>query len=514
MYTLIIIDDESIIRNGLKKFVDWKSLNIEVIELFEDGKEAIEFLKYRNVDIVLSDIKMNEITGLDVAKFVYETKTAKKMVLLSGYKEFEYARQAIEYKVEHYLLKPTNFPKIHEVFQRLVYELDQENASDEVLPQVREQFFNDLIMGGIRRPEWITKRAKILSMEWQLEKQCAVIEYIIEDFEVFIDTCWTYGRERLHVALGNIFNDEKGNIGFHQVYNDQDSFLVFAYSEHNAHSNFLQDIESCLEDIKESIRIFLGGKMKVNNIETYVDMYALGRESDRIHQYKDINNQVEQFEAVDIDFYQQVTRKYKLFYSKLNDGSYEEIVELVEGLFDELQEYPIHFAHKIIIDLFGNLSNKFSMIGLDIVSMTDGLINYKHILEMNSYGQLKEYLLQCLQGMSQYRNAQEQDSSELVIEKAIRYIYSHFHEDLSLEDVANQVYLNPVYFCRFFKQKTHENFTDFLTKIRMERATELIRTGKYKNYEISEMVGYKSSKYFSRVFRQFTGMTPTEYGKQ
>lgn len=159
MYKMIIIDDEAVIRNGLKKFVDWKSLNIHIVALFGDGVEAIEYLKTNDVDIVLSDIKkMNEMSGLDVAKFIYETKPMTKTVLLSGYKEFDYARKAIDYKVVHYLLKPTNFPMVHEVFKEITKELDIEKEEASVLPMIRDQYLNDLLMGGIYRQEIVEKK--------------------------------------------------------------------------------------------------------------------------------------------------------------------------------------------------------------------------------------------------------------------------------------------------------------------------------------------------------------------
>jgi len=119
MYDLIIIDDENIIRKGLEELIDWKSIGFRIVATFEDGKEAIEFLKNHHVDVVLTDIRMAEVSGLDVAKYVHDHKPGTKTVIISGYKEFEYAKKAIDYGVEYFLLKPTKFNEFYHTFSEL-----------------------------------------------------------------------------------------------------------------------------------------------------------------------------------------------------------------------------------------------------------------------------------------------------------------------------------------------------------------------------------------------------------
>lgn len=119
MYDLIIIDDENIIRKGLEELIDWKSIGFRIVATFEDGKEPIEFLKNHHVDVVLTDIRMAEVSGLDVAKYVHDHKPGTKTVIISGYKEFEYAKKAIDYGVEYFLLKPTKFNEFYHTFSEL-----------------------------------------------------------------------------------------------------------------------------------------------------------------------------------------------------------------------------------------------------------------------------------------------------------------------------------------------------------------------------------------------------------
>ncbi len=208
-----------------------------------------------------------------------------------------------------------------------------------------------------------------------------------------------------------------------------------------------------------------------------------------------------------------ILQKYKLFFSKINEGKLDEIESLNESFFNQLADQPIQFTQKVVIDLLANLSNKFSQLDVDIISITNGKINYNHILKIRDMDELQNYCFEIYTYIASFIGKNKDESAERVIEKAMSYIDENYQYDISLEDVSNHVFLNSVYFCRYFKQKTGETFTDYLTKVRMNEAIRLIKAGQYKTYEISEKVGYKSSKYFSRVFKQYTGLSPTEYGK-
>lgn len=513
MYKLIIIDDEAVIRNGLKKFVDWEGLGIKVVELFEDGKEAIEFLKSNDVDIVLTDIKMNEMSGLDVAKFVYETKPITKTVILSGYKEFDYARKAIEFKVQHYLLKPTNFPNIHKVFKAIVSELDVESETSSIVPMLRAQYINDICMGGIQSRQIIEKRGSLLGFDETMSQPCALLVYTINEFDSFLENVWGYGRERLNIALSNLLGSREYDVIFHSVYNDGNEFYVFAYQRQNTLMKFEDLVNQELMKAIINTRTLLGIDLIIKCLDFSNNFIEFANKQEIISSpldSDDINPKIE----VDVETYRTIIRKYKLFYSKLNEGDEEAVGELTETLFTQLKSLHLDFAKKIIIDLFASLSDKFSRIDMDIVTMTQGSLNYSTIMRMKELREIEDKCRFWLGEMLKVIKNQSTDSSERVVTKAIDYITSNYNKDISLEDIANHVYLNPVYFCRFFKQKTGENFTDFLTKVRMDKAVELIALGQYKTYEISELVGYKNSKYFSRVFRQHTGMSPSEYGKR
>lgn len=136
MYSLLIVDDEKEIRDGLSELVPWADLGFELIGKLEDGRDAINYLRKDKVHAILSDIKMSFDSGLRVAQYVYEHKLQTKVILLSGYQEFSLAHEAIKYEVKHYLLKPSDLEEIQETFQKLKTELDHEQQFLKGIPQV------------------------------------------------------------------------------------------------------------------------------------------------------------------------------------------------------------------------------------------------------------------------------------------------------------------------------------------------------------------------------------------
>jgi two-component system response regulator YesN len=159
LYKLIILDDEETIRKGLVDLIAWGDMGFEVTGDFEDGHDAIRYLKSHKVDVVLTDVIMAEVSGLEVASFINRDMPQVKVVIISGYKEFEYAQQAIQHNVSHYLLKPTKLEEIYNVFKQLKLELDreaevkaEEKRNRELLPILQEQFLTDLLMGALRDP--------------------------------------------------------------------------------------------------------------------------------------------------------------------------------------------------------------------------------------------------------------------------------------------------------------------------------------------------------------------------
>ncbi len=421
MYKVIIVDDEEIIRNGLSMFISGIGSDFEVVASFDDGLYAIEYMKKNNdVDVVITDIKMTKVSGLEVAKYVNENKPSTKVVIVSGYREFEYAQKAIEYNVENYLLKPTRMNEAMKVLNNLKKKLDEEreylknyqtNKSryDDLLPILEEQFFTELIMGSIKDEYAIKQRATLLGIDKDItDKSCCIINIIVKDYDSYVEGKWEYGKDRLEIALRNFINIGSEKAKYYQAFNRNGFIKIIAISNTNV---MMEELE------KESL-------MHFNNVrETVKEVFGL-----------------------DVEF---------------------EIEEKFDALM-EITTYSPRFLEKTDIN------------------------------ELHTNGNCEP-------------ENDLNDSSSTIITMAKEYIEQNYAKDISLEDVANHVFLSAVYLSKLFKQKTGENFSDYLIEVRMNNAIKLLKDRKLKIHEISELVGYKSDKYFIRLFKKYTGSTPKEY---
>ena len=424
MYSVILVDDEEIIRRGMTIIINNQIQGFNIVETFEDGKEAIEFLAENNVDVVLTDINMTDISGLELAKYIYENKPETKTIIISGYKEFEYAKKAIEYNVQHYLLKPTKPEELEKVLTDVKEKLDEEKniklfnmknkeKYEDLLSVLSQQFFTELILREMRDRKEISEKIELLSLDINIDKDfCHLISVTIDDYDEYLNHEWKHGKERLNMAICNLVCSHKGTVEIYTAFIQKNQIFFVAI--------------------------------------------------DCISQNEDLSQQ--------------------LVYKYLN----------------QTENYMVlHFNLKVEIKIEKSFSNILSL----------GVHNYKHFDNKlhGESGISTDLLLNNIKI--------DEKSEEIIILKAKKYIDSNWNKDISLTDVAEHVFLNPAYFSRLFKQLTAENFIDYIIKIRIEKAIELMKEHKYKIYEISDKIGYKSSKYFTKIFKENTGYSPAEYSR-
>lgn len=413
MYSVIIADDEELIRRGLKNFIPWEELGFHVSAEFEDGLPLIEYLKEHPADLILSDIRMIHSSGLDVARYVYENAPNTIVCLISGYKDFEYAKKAMQYNVTHYFIKPTDIDEITEVVKELKVQIEERKQLQEqntnyleFLEIARQQFLIDIFTGRFKNREALNKRAKTLHIQDTQMFYCP-FWIILPDYHAYIQNKWHYGKERFFTAICNFIYDNPQTFTIQNIIMSGEEFLFVAISsEANSEAAF----QSRLEEYLDTVR---------NNIRQILDVNA---------------------------------------------------------------EYQIN-------QVFQNFS-----------SFADYLF-YPVQLDTNT------------QNAAKNAHAEQENSADAIIARAMKYIRANYTKDISLDDVAGHVFLNSAYFSRFFKKHTNQNFSEYLIHMKIEKAIQLIQEGKHKIYEISDMLGYKNSQYFTYQFKQTMGISPTEYIK-
>ncbi len=511
MYKLIIADDERRIRQGLKNIVDWESLGFQVVDVFSDGQEIIESLEYLVPDVILTDIKMNHVSGLDVAKYVFEHQLPSKVVLVSGYQEFELALQGIRYGAEDYLLKPTDVDKLEETFRKIRAELDkmkerlQKSRADkermeEMIPLLEERFFGDLVMGVVESEDYIRSCMGILYPQMDFENsKCFIADIYIEDYEHFMKDIWEYSYDQFEVNLGNFLGIYNKNCGFHIVYKADNLIEVMGIMVGGQQKN-----ADCLQ--------IMDGLMQ--ELEKYFCLradYKVRREYENIFKIRHLQEIFWEEEGEGQILDQYIQEQKKLVMSHISVGNVVTAQKLFHNILQELGKLPAVKRNNIVIDILSTMNAVLKEINVKLSESLLPYFNYAMISSMMRTEEVMQYTDRIFDRIRLAGEKKEYYDSRSMVAKAINYIKDNIDKDISQEETANYLYICPSYLSRMFKKQTGESFLQYVTRLKMERAIELLKDPRYKTYQVSEMLGYKTPKYFSRLFRSHTGMNPSEY---
>jgi two-component system response regulator YesN len=387
MYNLVIADDEKNIREGLSRFIDWAELGFNVVMKCEDGDEVIDYIDAMSVDVVLCDIRMSRKSGLDVAKYIFENSLNIKVVLMSGYQEFEYAKKALEYNVVSYIVKPIELEEIKEKFIKIKNDFERIKSNMEKIEQ---------------------------------EKKKAI-------------------------EAQNIILKKEGGV--------------------------YKDVYELLEEIREEAE---------NNKGDQQDFKALIEQQSHLIEY---------FLEYDKSF----------IYNTYKDISIK-IVNM-----------PFNFGLKFLENTLVLLLNRIASFYVGLTIKEDLKAEIKSISKTQSYSSALQIFEKWIDTAVNAIEENNNSNTELIIKRANKYIEENYMDDLTLEKVAEVVFLSPVYLSRVYKKKMGINFIDYITKIRIERSKELLSNKNLKVYEISNLVGYKNLKYFYKIFKNYTGYTPNTY---
>lgn len=507
MYRLIVVDDEYMVRNGLKAFFSDGSTGFTVSECFEDGCEALDYLRKNSADAIITDIRMAQMSGLELARLIREEKIPIKIVLLSGYKEFEYAQSAIGYKVENYLIKPVRFDELAKVFGELKEILDNEAIEEEKRKQELSQkndlkksyfmqFVCELEAGVLYNKEEILKRAQELGIEENiLYSPNCIIKLNIENASDDIKKRWAYGIDRFYEAIQN-FIRLNNDIEYYLLYNKDGviKILTLKKLEENNISNegfeeFVQTVSIATENgCKELMSVFsLNIKFE---IQAYKDLFEIECKSvvthmaDRMRELKDM-----------------IVSCLIIGDTTSLDISLSSIsIETINISNDKVKYYLIEILNCVNDAL--KASGQMALQPYNFIDEISQTTNTKTTIDV--FNRLIRNTVNTL-------SCENEKPIVGVVRIAVDYINQNCHKDISLVEVAEFVYLSPMYFGRVFKQYLGESFTDYIIKTRINRAIEMLCKHNMKVFQVGEAIGYTNSKYFIRLFKKHTGFTPNEF---
>jgi len=519
-YKIFFVEDEILTREGIRDNVDWLSNGFEFCGEAADGEMALPLLSSVQPDVLITDIKMPFMDGLQLSKIVHERMPWVKIVILSGHDEFEYAQQAIQLGVTDYLLKPVTVKKIQTALQKLAVQLDKERKEQEDLKKLQEQVEENR---AILRERLLFKLAVgALSPSEAIEKgQMLGLDLIARYYLVVIlkielsDRTEQYDYDEYQQVQRLITGLIEKNPDIFVVRRDWGDLVLIIKG--STPEYFEEERDLLLEEIRQVVsktryQLVVGvgaSKNRVADInQSFVEALADIRSST---EGNDINQNVDRAELLKVD--KSAVENY------LYSGAKNEFDEFFNSYLQPLGETALKsnlIKNYIFVDFVLAVANLVNELGGEVDKVIPELNSIELILSnITTTEQLREQAQKILFNALAYRDSQPAGQYRNLIREAKDYLEHHYtNPELSLNEVASHVNLSASHFSVVFSQEAGQTFKEYLTEIRINKAKELLRMTALRSADIGFQVGYNDPHYFSSVFKKHTGLSPIEFRSQ
>lgn len=522
MYKVLIVDDEPLILEGLKHVIPWDEHGLEIFSEAACGEDALNYLQQCKVHILITDIRMPGMSGLDLLHRIKEYGWDIKCIILSGYDDFEYVKEAARLGIENYLLKPVSRQELSMTLLNTVKKIESslygkiyERESKDIL---RNNILYRWVTNNISDSE-LTDKASMLSIELKHSHYMTAIVKIqhtenpspkIQDWGLLSFSTNNICSEFLQeAALGLSFCDLNGDI-----------IILF----HSAGKLDMQNIHILLEKCVLNIKNFLRCEVFISvgsPVEHYSDVnrsyatasdlqeYFLIFPSKNIAVYEDVRkNTLPEHNQLAVDFSEfehLLLAKDKAALKSFIVHAYDQLKQQ-EGLTpQQIQNFTIELMLNLLHTVKNKNGNKTSMF-FDLKS------SLADVLRQKSMEGLVEHLSSIIDITVDNLLAEEAKSNPL-IKSILHYVDENYAGNISLKLLSDTFNLNPAYLGQLFKNEMGEMFTNYLNTVRVEKSKEMLKTAALKLNEIAENVGYVNQIYFTRIFKKATGLTPLEFRK-
>lgn len=505
MKKLLIVDDERIERNGVKMLLKGMGHEFEILEA-SNGKQACQILAETDVDMMLTDIKMPFMSGLDLVKEARELKGHFPIAIFSGFGEFSYAQEAIKYGVTDYILKPVKPQEFKQTISRMLEDCKRKEEQEE------EKWNNTSYLHKYYLRKYIfTGKAQYLEKIQQEDNRPSNAKNKVENIQnmMLLDTDCNLFEEHVSDLIAQIESLTNRKIEYLDL-NIKQILLIFYQNTNDNYSRLAQKIHNfILEQYHETCYIAVSKKL------SSVD--------DLPKAYQDLENLIEnKFYYSDENIFLYEPEQESSPIENLKIDYQKRILDCVERkdipqLWDNFQKLKTQI-HRGTIDSQLYVKFIFCQIVKDI---------YEHIQKMDSaqmIGAVESiYQAGSLDGICKIAEScirdfeqscmQTESNVRSDVNQTTQYIETHLNEDLSIDKLASRVYLSQGYLSYVFKRETGMTINRYIKKCRMEKAQDLLKNSNLKIVEICEKIGFSNVSYFCQSFREYCGVSPEKYRK-
>lgn len=526
LYNVLLVDDEADVLQAMKKKIDWEALGFCLAGTAENGQEALEMAEQLHIDVVMTDIKMPYMDGLTLCKNLKQSYRNMKVIIYSGFDDFEFAREAVHLEAEEYLLKPISAGDMEAAFSKVRKKLDQEydeyrnlNRLSEYyrksLPAMREQLVMGILEGRIAGER---ARAMMETYEICLDSSFYVVAALYMDVNPREEQ--PQPAQLFTLSLKDMVQDYLKNRTrfFSTAFLDQ-VIVIFMLDEREEIDQVLYHLDQICKMgfhvLKSSVTAAVGQicantdalhtsyEEAVNAME-YRSILGSGQ----VLYINDIEPCSEENILVTEHEFQNLVHAVKL-------GNRDETNAAIAQIMDSIRKEPISPGQYQL--LFMELLSELMKIGRAYKLHPNQIFgehagSWQELYRMVTVDELEGWLQEVCTNLRHVLRHERRDSAARLTEQAKAYIEEHYKEsDLSADSLCRCLNVSAAYFSTIFKREVGMSFVAYLTKIRLEHALELLRTTEDKTYIIASRVGYMEPNYFSYVFKKQYGISPSKY---
>ena len=534
-HNILIVDDEQLIRQGLRARIEYLGIDVDEIFEAENGLMALRLQEEHPIDVVITDIRMPDMDGLELIQEMQKKNNQIKFVVLSGYAEFSYAETAIRLGVKAYLLKPVSNDDLKAAFDKAYKEMEQ-TASVRQEVQMKKR---------MDREKQVYQQEKALNALFSSQEAGAVTREQLCKLCGYDEKMWAGGAESvLYLAILHINKESFEHQRFRPVDHELVRFMI---------RNIFEEIQApcekllvnSLSDTRQMYGIFIGDDKKKLRMEVeriYLRMRSVLEKKMGIYLTIGVSRCRSQLEGKETSEARQAL-KQRIIYGKANIYFYEDIrilgeqefpvsqlhlleqyiehneifkvKNLVQEIFSEelVKKYGSAYLRIMWIRILNLLLHHYERRGRNAAEIEKMLQNYNLLDRIQSLQEIRQKIIEMVMECVSTESVADANARSK-IQMAIGYIQEHFAENLTVNVLAEHYGMSPNYFSSMFKKDMSRSAVNYITELRINQARELLYHSELSVVDISKKVGYEDSQYFFRVFKKYLGMTPLQYREE